>query len=127
MPGEGSAFSRIKFSPTDTTARNTIRVVATITPQREDGQVFFKWVDVDDPSSNVALPNGWDDESIANDNRGSSNIDPCVYTDANGEAKGVLSLSMKPGDNFKVVADCNDDYLPLVDSIDRVADGGLPP
>lgn len=96
-----------KQTPTDDTARNTVEVVATISPAQENITVYFKVFDVDDPSSDEdpVDSNGSD----GNDNRGGTGTlsATSAVTDSNGEAKVTFTVGMNPGDNYRVAATLN--------------------
>jgi hypothetical protein len=65
--------------------------------------VYFSWWDIDDPSSDPTIDtNG----SVGGDNLGSgeSLSASSATTNASGEAKVVFTVSMQPGDNFKIAA-----------------------
>jgi hypothetical protein len=90
--------------------RNTVRIRATATP---NAAISFRVFDVDDPSSDAAPvdPNG----PTGDDNRGTPRTGTLstasVQADANGHAETDLTVTMHPGDNFRVAAACNQDYL----------------
>jgi hypothetical protein len=104
-------------------AQDKVKVQATITPAVSGVTVFFRSIDVDDPSADM-LPVDDDFESVipsAQDNRGLPKDGQFVGTNgANQTSKtttvtsGVASatvdfqVTMQPGDNFRVVATCID-------------------
>jgi hypothetical protein len=98
----------------------TVRVTAQVMPALPDALLFFKSFDVDDPSSDTKPldPNG----SKGNDNLGEPQTGTlnllAVPTNVAGIAEVVLTVSMQPGDNFRVAASCFSGYLDGV-----VADG----
>lgn len=76
--------------------------------------MIFKSVDMDDPTTDNAPIDGNGEQG--NDNRGTpkagrivgrNNID----IDANGAADTTFEATMHPGDNFKVIAGCDQTYL----------------
>jgi len=99
-------------SPTDASSdRKKVYVEAVVSPIVAGIEVYFKWYDVDDPSSDTSPidSNG----AAGNDNRGSgaSLSATSATTDANGKASVVFTVSMAPGDNFKVFASTNSSML----------------
>jgi len=95
--------------------RQVVRVKATVGDlapgEKRDGHmVYFKSFDVDDPSANTGPI---DDEGQTQDNRGTppeGNLNPgFAVTNAQGEATVDFTVTMKPGDNFRVAADLNND------------------
>jgi len=91
--------------------RRKVYVKATITPVFNGAKVYFKMWDVDDPSSNSAPIDGTN-PTAGPDNKGTgagfegqttTNAD----TNAQGVAKPIMTVSMQPGDNFRVAASCN--------------------
>jgi hypothetical protein len=91
----------------------TVRVQATVNPPRAGIRVNFKSFDLDDPTTD-ATPvdtNG----AAGNDNIGLPRIGKLdklfALTDANGIAKATFTVSMNPGDNYKIVASCTPGYL----------------
>jgi len=95
--------------------RQVVRVKATVGDlapgEKRDGHVvYFKSFDVDDPSSNAPPI---DNEGQTQDNRGTppeGNLNPgFAVTNAQGEATVDFTVTMKPGDNFRVAADLNND------------------
>jgi hypothetical protein len=108
-----------KQTPTDTAAndRRKVRVSATLSDPLPDVKIWFKWWDVDDPSSDEGpidltpdiggVPTGLDNRSndAGFDKLGSSNWTSLyITTDATGAATAVFNVTMQPGDNFKVTA-----------------------
>jgi hypothetical protein len=102
----------------------SVYVRATITPAVAGVTVFFRSIDVDDPSAN-ASPVDEDTNTTApnyaKDNRGIDDKDglfivfgnavgneTSVETTASGQALATFQMTMKPGDNFRVVATCLD-------------------
>ena len=95
--------------------RQVVRVKATVGDlapgEKRDGHmVYFKSFDVDDPSANTGPI---DDEGQTQDNRGTppeGNLNPgFAVTNAQGEATVDFTVTMNPGDNFRVAADLNND------------------
>lgn len=111
-----------KESPTDETDRTKVQIKATVTPATQGINIYFKSFDMDDPSSNTAP---LDNESLAQDNRGSVNNKKegelnngsggcgsnCATTDSSGVATIELTVTKQPGDNFAVVASKDSNQL----------------
>ena len=123
--GGGLRIFPAKQTPDDTIDRRRVRVKATINEPLEGITVYFKSFDVDDPNEGKTIdPNG----SEGLDNRGSpkkGTLDALsAITDPNGVATVEFSVTMQPGDNFKIVATTNGEYLNTlkVDSV-KVKDG----
>ena len=99
-----------KQSPTDTLARDKVRLRAKVTPELPNIPLYFKAFDVDDPtpssmdSNNVIDSNG----DAGNDNRGSPSSGTLSatsgVTDNNGEIVLEFTVSKQPGDNFRIAA-----------------------
>jgi hypothetical protein len=106
--------------------QNSVRVRATITPAVSGVTVFFRSIDVDDPSANGQPV---DNEMNSQDNRACATTPNCQLPNAINDGRFVLGLSnetslptsvsggvasaevlfevtMQPGDNFRVVATC---------------------
>ncbi len=113
-----------KQTPDDTEMRRRVKIKANTSAQlpgetarpdlRQTAEVMFRSVDMDDPSSDDAPidPEG----DLGNDNRGTPKAGRLVGgtmfdIDANGQAETEFEVTMHPGDNFKVVAGCDQDYL----------------
>lgn len=96
----------------DTTHRK-VKVKATISPAFSNLPVVFKTFDVDDPSADPVIDSNG---TAGADNRGSvpdggvpqeGKLDGASdLTDGNGVAEQFLTVTMHPGDNFKVAAGC---------------------
>jgi hypothetical protein len=90
--------------------RNKVTVRATATP---GATIIFKAFDVDDPSTDAAPvdPNG----TSGNDNRGTPQSgtlsSSAAQADASGFAQVDLTVTMHPGDNFRVAGACDQTYL----------------
>lgn len=114
-PNTGAGQRIFPDRPTLATTANqkTVRVKASISPITAGVDVFFRSFDVDDPSTDAspADPNS----STGNDNRGTPAVGTLDHssaqTDANGVATVELTVTMNPGDNFKVAASTNSTYL----------------
>jgi hypothetical protein len=124
-PGFAGGGSRIfpdRDHPGDTANKQIVRVKAQIVPALQGIPVYFNNYDVDDPSSDPVI----DPDSGGYDNYGSplggvlsggstacqsSNGFYCRLTDANGEATINLTVTMQPGDNFRVAASTDSSYL----------------
>ena len=90
-----------------------VRAKATISPVIQGVVVAFQVFDVDDPSADATPVDGTDigGNPYGGDNRGTPSLDGFALTDANGVASVVLTVSMHPGDNFRVAARADADYL----------------
>ena len=131
-PGGGLRIYPDKESPQDPVERRTVLVQAITIPQAAGLPVNFRSFDVDDPFS--------DDRPVdsngpqGDDNRGEPMLGSfnasVAETDAFGIAETVFTVSMKPGDNFKVAAACDATYLEglVVEGVElRDADGNFLP
>jgi hypothetical protein len=129
--GEGLRIYPDRDSPEDAVNRRTVRVQAFSVPPEPGLSISFRSFDVDDPSSDSRPV---DSNGAAADD----NIEPgpgiltalVAETDASGIAETVLTVSMQPGDNFKVAAACSQDYLLglVVEGVDlKDADGNFLP
>jgi hypothetical protein len=111
-----------KQFPGDTINRRQVQVSAALTASTPGVTVYFRSFDIDDPSSDSAPidPNG----PAGNDNRGSPNCGTLTYfaigsavcnasvmTDSNGLATVIFEVTMQPGDNFRVAASLDQNYL----------------
>ena len=85
------------------TKRKKVTVKATVTPVVADADVTFSKWDVDDPYSDTAGNPVDDDDGPDNYGLGSS-MATYAATNASGEATVTLTVSVKPGDNFKIAA-----------------------
>jgi hypothetical protein len=104
-----------KISAADTVVdRRQVLVTATLSSPQAGLPIYFKAFDVDDPSSDTfpVDANG----VVGRDNRGVQNLDNVVsvQTDSNGVARVVLTVTMQPGDNYRIAAACMPDYLNAV-------------
>jgi len=102
-----------QLTPTDTTARNQIKVTVKTTPPLNGQKVRLRVLDVDDPS-----PDETDDDDVpivdwndlygekGGDNRGSglALAATLLTLNSSGVAETTLTLPMQPGDNFRVAA-----------------------
>ena len=98
-----------KQTPTDNNAavRKKVTARAKIAPALANQTVYFRAFDVDDPSSEEAPVDGNDTSGPAGaDNRGTGHAlsASSAQTDASGYASVEFTVSMQPGDNFKVFA-----------------------
>ena len=111
--GGGQRIYPDRESPQDAVNRRTVRVQAITIPQTAGLTVNFLSFDVDDPSSDSKPVDS--NGPLGNDN----NSEPLpgslssleADTDASGIAETVLTVTMQPGDNFKVAAACEASYL----------------
>lgn len=105
--------------------RRKVRVKATITPTAENIHVYFSWWDVDDPSSNTSPidANG----STGNDNKGSGETlsATSAVTDGSGDARVTFTVTLNPGDNYRIAASCSSSQLGQMTQ--AMADSGNPP
>jgi hypothetical protein len=103
--------------------QNSVKVRATITPAVAGVTVFFRSIDVDDPSANTSPVDEDQNTSAPNyrqDNRGTPKDGKFVVSVSNEEssattvsagvarAEALFEVTMQPGDNFRVVATCID-------------------
>jgi len=91
---------------------NRVKVRATITPAKPDVDVFFAVFDADDPTDhNGPIDN--DGGAPGLDNRGGAVqlSKSSAKTDAAGVVEVEMPVTMRPGDNFRVVAACSLDAL----------------
>ena len=99
-----------KQTPSDTVDRSLVKVRATTTPY---ATVYFRSFDIDDPSDDVGPVD--DNGSAGNDNRGTPQSGVLSAESAQADASGIAEVSLKvnmhPGDNFKVAASCDMEYL----------------
>ncbi|MFA6734607.1 MAG: hypothetical protein WCS71_05895, partial [Sphaerochaetaceae bacterium] len=110
----------------------TVKVTLTVSPP-QSVKLYLKSIDVDDPTSAVSPV---DDENSENDNRGTSPSKAGQFT---GESDGVLELvfqknvktadcefqvTMQPGDNFRIVANGDKDFLLQLENKDSTQDVG---
>lgn len=100
-----------KTSAGDTVDRRQVLVTATLSSPQPNVTVYFKAFDMDDPSSDVGPVDS--NGVVGRDNRGLQNLDGVVsvQTDANGVARVILTVTMQPGDNYRIAAACMPDYL----------------
>jgi hypothetical protein len=92
--------------------QNQVNVVATISQAVAGKTVFFKSFDMDDPSSDTAPidpmgRNGDDNRGMPIGTLGAMSAN----TDASGKATVTFTTTKQPGDNFKVAASCDNNYL----------------
>jgi len=114
--GGGKRIFPGKKTPDDQDAsdRRKVRVRASLSEVVEGFEVYFRIFDVDDPSSSTAPidtndgapPKGGDNRGTG----GSGGMD-MAHTDENGIAELVMTVTMRPGDNYKVIASCSEDYI----------------
>jgi hypothetical protein len=119
-----------KQSPTDATNRRVVRVRAQLaesggSPTYESGiKVYFRNYDVDDPSSDPVIDST---DTPTGDNRGlngtaasagtlsnctSYGVNRCyATTNSQGVATADFTVTMQPGDNFRIAASTDQNYL----------------
>jgi hypothetical protein len=118
----GLAIFPGKIGPNDEDGANRRKVdlVATIRPCVAGIIVHFEVFDVDDPfdQAHVTMPDVQliDDDLEGGDNRPEGAADPAVgvyqaLTDANGEARVTVEVSMQPGNNYRAGASCLQDAV----------------
>lgn len=113
-PGGGWRIFPGKQNPTDPTARDTVKVSAQLQPEAGNRTIHFKAYDVDDPSADSPPI---DDESKAADNNGGAGHFPnqqaqdSAITNSSGVAELIFTVTMRPGDNFRVVASLTTQYF----------------
>ncbi len=111
-----------KDSPSDTAEARTVRVVATVNPPTNGIPIYFRVLDVDDPSTN-ASPVDANDTTVGvgagGDNRSDGTGTPnggalsassalSFYSGSGiATASVVLTVSRQPGNNFRVAASCD--------------------
>lgn len=111
--GGGQRIFPDKQTAVDTVNRRRVRVRATLSSPSPNVPIFFRSFDVDDPSSNAGPVDA--NGANGNDNRGMPQAGTLsaasAQTDASGAAQVELTVTMQPGDNFRVAAACNSTYL----------------
>ncbi|HEX7184636.1 MAG TPA: hypothetical protein VF756_22620 [Thermoanaerobaculia bacterium] len=125
--GGGQRIFPDKQTADDDVDRRQVRVRATLSSPSPDMPIFFRTFDVDDPSSDAIPvdPNG----ANGNDNRGTPQAGTLsaasAQTDDSGAAQVELTVTMQPGDNFRIAAACNSASLGgvVVNGTD-LSDGG---
>jgi len=110
--------------------RRKVRVVATVVPPIDNVHVYFNWWDVDDPSTSPIidtynLPGG--QSGPDNYGQGASLYADSAVTDGSGQARLTFTVSMQPGDNFKVAASTNQTKIgqmtqPKADGLEMLPD-----
>jgi hypothetical protein len=111
--GGGKRLFPDRMALSETAPHRRVKVQATISPAFPDLPVVFRTFDVDDPSTDMVIdPNG----TTGSDNRGTvddggvpqeGKLDGASdFTDGMGVAEQFLTVTMHPGDNFKVAAGC---------------------
>ncbi len=116
-PGGGWRIFPDKQSPNDTANRRTVGLEAQVEPPLTNVTVHFTSFDVDDPWTNSG-PIDTDFFMLGDeDNRGSVNgkragelTFASANTDTSGRATNILTVTMQPGDNFRVVASCDPNF-----------------
>jgi hypothetical protein len=96
--------------------RRKVNIEATISCAAAGKTVYFKWYDVDDPSADTApLDDNDGSGATGGDNKGKNSgeglIATSATTDANGKAKVEFTVSMQPGDNFRIFASVDNSKL----------------
>lgn len=115
--GGGQRIFPDKTSAGDTVNRRTVHARAILSSEIATIPVYFQSYDVDDPSSNAGPVDGNDinGAQAGDDNRGLPKAGilsaASATTDATGATQVALTVTMQPGDNFKVAATCNSSYF----------------
>ncbi len=108
---------KISYDDQYSVDRRTIWVEALITPAVEGVPVYFRIWDIDDPSSNSIIdPNG----SAGGDNWGGCTLEEVVYTNSEGYARACLTVSMRPGDNYRASASLFSDKLEAMNPAEAI-------
>ena len=113
-PNDNKRIFPDKQFPADTVNRRRVRVRAN-TSLGPNKTVYFRAYDVDDPSTDAAPVDA--NSTAGNDNRGAPATAynglsaPSAQTDSNGVATVEFNTTMQPGDNFRVVASADSNYL----------------
>lgn len=146
-PGGDRVFpdARIVAGALEASPRDQVDATVTLSVAPvEDVHVFFRSFDVDDPTSDQALPNGVDDETVDDDNRGpvAPNATPRVgqfIPPVGGAGVPVLDrtfaagtrandirfqVTMQPGDNFRIVGNGDRNFLNDLENRDSVLNVG---
>lgn len=130
--GGGQRIFPGRQAAADTVDRRTVRIRATLSSPIAGVPVFFRSFDLDDPSTDASPVDA--NGAAGDDNRGTPQVGTLngtiVQTDANGEAVVELTVTMQPGDNFRIAGACNADYLNgvVVRGVDlQDADGNILP
>ncbi len=115
-PGGGKRIFPGKATPSDTLDRRRVKVKATISPPKEGVKIFFRAFDVDDPSSDTAPvdpngSNGDDNYGLLYYNQAGTLGSPSATTNAQGEATADFTVTMQPGDNYKVAVATEEQLL----------------
>jgi hypothetical protein len=112
-PGGGLAIFPDRPSPLAASGNyDRVRVKAFTTPAVSNLPIYFTSYDVDDPSANDPPV---DYEAAGLDNRGSPFTGtfltgPIVNSGTDGVAVATFKVSMKPGDNYRIVGSLFTDY-----------------
>jgi len=115
------------YNDSDPERRKIAQVRATISPPVDNRHVYLKKFDVDDESSDTAPIDG--NGSVGGDNRaGSGSLSSTSpVTDGNGQATVEFTVTMSPGDNFRVAASLDSSKLQDPYLTQGMADSGVPP
>ncbi len=111
-------------NPTDSSSdRAKVRARASIMPATAGQTVYFKFFDVDDPSTSTVIDSNG---TVGGDNKGAINY-PSIsaVTDASGYATVEYTVSRQPGDNYKVFAACTEADLTTLTQ--QIVDSGNTP
>jgi len=106
--------------------RRKVTVKATVSPAIQGRTVYFKSWDVDDPSTNSSPVDTNGSAGADNRNGGAGTLSAAsATTNAGGEATVTLTVSLRPGDNYRGAAACNQGKLNAMTQAQ--ADAGTPP
>ena len=84
--------------------RNKVRVRAHITPAIENIYIYFSWWDVDDPYTDALPIDTTGSAGGDNKGEGASLLTDHAVTDGSGNARVTFTVTMQPGDNFRIAA-----------------------
>ena len=125
-PGGGWRIFPDNQNPSDTTNHATVLLRAVVTPAVSNLTVYFTSFDVRDPTQVMPLTGG---SATAVDNAGVPQAGSLSFasalTDANGVATNLFTVTMQPGDNFRVVASCDPNFAGGYHSDTTSTTGGI--
>jgi hypothetical protein len=99
------------FNDPSAADRKKVTVKATITPAVAGANVYFDWWDVDDPSTDWFPLDTTSTDGFDNKGSGESLSATSETTNASGEARVTFTVSMQPGDNFRITASASETQL----------------
>jgi hypothetical protein len=128
-PGQRMFAERTSATATPNVSNQMVLAIATLNPAVSNATIYFKAIDVDDPSTNMAPV---DSESDSQDNHGSVNGKKegelammSVLTAANGKATNTFTATPQPGDNFRLVCSCEQTFANGFQAVQNVTNGAL--